>query len=104
MIPAAFVVFFCGKALIGHATRGFSLREHRDHAVQRVHPVPGRAVLPDRPVHGMVAGDGAGRWFDANSYKRTQGLRVRRLTMLGILLVAGSGVWTMMNHNFCREQ
>jgi len=41
-----------------------------------------------------------GGWFDAKSYKRTQGLRVRRLTILGILLVAGSGIWTMMQHNY----
>jgi preprotein translocase SecE subunit len=32
-------------------------------------------------------------WFSANSYKASQGLRVRRGTMLGILLIVGSGVW-----------
>ena len=41
-----------------------------------------------------------GGWFDAHSYKRTQGHRVRRLTILGILLLAGSGIWTLMNHNY----
>jgi preprotein translocase SecE subunit len=39
-------------------------------------------------------------WFDVKNYKRTQGLRVRRLTILGILLVAGSGIWTLMTHNY----
>jgi preprotein translocase SecE subunit len=32
-------------------------------------------------------------WFHATSYKASQGLRVRRGTMLGILLIVGSGVW-----------
>jgi preprotein translocase SecE subunit len=41
-----------------------------------------------------------GGWFDAKSYKRTQGLRVRRLTILGILMVAVSGIWTMYHHNY----
>jgi len=35
-------------------------------------------------------------WFDTGSFKRTQGLRVRRFTVLGILLLLGSGVYTMV--------
>jgi len=34
-------------------------------------------------------------WFDTHTHKRTQGLLVRRLTIFGILLVAGSGIWTL---------
>src|SRR4051794_25120008 len=41
-----------------------------------------------------------GGWLDAHSHKRTQGLRVRRLTILGILLIAGTGIWTLMTHNY----
>ncbi|HEX3151584.1 MAG TPA: preprotein translocase subunit SecE [Gemmataceae bacterium] len=41
-----------------------------------------------------------GGWLDTHTHKRTQGLRVRRLTMLGILLIAGAGIWTLMNHNY----
>ena len=41
-----------------------------------------------------------GGWLDTHTHKRTQGLRVRRLTILGILLVAGAGIWTLMNHNY----
>lgn len=37
-------------------------------------------------------------WFHTNSYKRTQGLRLRRYTMIGLLLVGLSGVWTMLTH------
>ena len=32
-------------------------------------------------------------WFHAIAYKATQGLKVRRGTMLSVLLIAGSGVW-----------
>jgi preprotein translocase SecE subunit len=41
--------------------------------------------------------DGQG-WFSGSSYKGLQGQRVRRGTILGILLIAGSGVWTMWNN------
>lgn len=34
-------------------------------------------------------------WFSATSYKKAQGLRVRRGTMLGILIMAGCGIWTL---------
>ncbi|HJT75866.1 MAG TPA: preprotein translocase subunit SecE [Gemmataceae bacterium] len=34
-------------------------------------------------------------WLSANSYKRSQGQRVRRGTILGILLVAGAGIWSL---------
>lgn len=38
-------------------------------------------------------------WFEAKSYKRNQGQRVRRLTILGILLLFGSGIYTMAHNN-----
>jgi len=41
-----------------------------------------------------------GGWLDAHVHKRTQGLRVRRLTILGILAIAGTGIWTLMTHNY----
>ena len=37
-------------------------------------------------------------WFSARTFKSGQGTRVRRGTILGILLLAGSGIWVMMNH------
>jgi preprotein translocase SecE subunit len=37
-------------------------------------------------------------WFSAAAYKRTQGQRVRRGTILGILILAGSGIYTLLNH------
>jgi preprotein translocase SecE subunit len=33
-------------------------------------------------------------WFEATSYKRTQGMRVRRATIFGFLIVAGFGVYS----------
>jgi preprotein translocase SecE subunit len=42
-------------------------------------------------------------WFSATSYKGQQGMRVRRGTILGILLIAGSGVYTMMNNGLLRR-
>jgi preprotein translocase SecE subunit len=37
-------------------------------------------------------------WFHTHGYKRTQGLKLRRYTIIGILLVGLSGVWTMIHH------
>jgi preprotein translocase SecE subunit len=48
----------------------------------------------DRMPRWSVALENAG-WFDAHLYKRNQGVRVRRFTILGILIVLGSGIYTM---------
>jgi preprotein translocase SecE subunit len=45
----------------------------------------------------LVGFEGAG-WFSTQSYKRRQGLMVRRGTILGILLLVGAGVWTLVTH------
>jgi preprotein translocase SecE subunit len=37
-------------------------------------------------------------WFTAKSYKPLQGLKVRRGTVFGILLIAGAGIYTLINH------
>ena len=36
-------------------------------------------------------------WFSLAQYKRSLGVRVRRITILGILLVGGSGAWSLYN-------
>src|SRR5262249_45278937 len=36
-------------------------------------------------------------WFSGKAFKPGQGLRVRRGTILGILLLAGSGIWVLIN-------
>jgi preprotein translocase SecE subunit len=38
-------------------------------------------------------------WFTASSYKKNQGQRVRRGTIVGILALAGCGVYTMLAHH-----
>jgi preprotein translocase SecE subunit len=38
-------------------------------------------------------------WFSAASYKRMQGQRVRRWTMVGIIGLAGCGIYTLHHHN-----
>jgi preprotein translocase SecE subunit len=38
-------------------------------------------------------------WFNARPYKPLQGLRVRRGTIFGILVLVGAGIYTMINHN-----
>src|SRR3989442_1791629 len=45
----------------------------------------------------LISFEGEG-WFGTRSYKVNQGRLVRRLTMMGVLLVVGSGVWTMVEH------
>jgi len=37
-------------------------------------------------------------WFSAFSYKATQGQRVRRATMVGILALVASGIWALVSH------
>jgi preprotein translocase SecE subunit len=37
-------------------------------------------------------------WFSSNSYKKNQGTRVRRGTIVGILILLWSGIWTMWSH------
>src|SRR5205807_1313474 len=37
-------------------------------------------------------------WFSTTSYKQQQGQKVRRGTILGILILGGAGVYTMISH------
>jgi preprotein translocase SecE subunit len=37
-------------------------------------------------------------WFSAKSYKRQQGLRVRRGTIFGILVLVAAGIYTLLTH------
>jgi preprotein translocase SecE subunit len=36
-------------------------------------------------------------WFSTTAYKRSQGLRVRRGTIVGLLVLAGAGIFTLVN-------
>lgn len=37
-------------------------------------------------------------WFHTNSYKRTQGRKMRQYTLIGLLLIGLSGVYSMVSH------
>ena len=37
-------------------------------------------------------------WFQTRSFKATQGLKLRRYTMVGILIVGWSGAWSLYHH------
>src|SRR6185437_801650 len=42
-------------------------------------------------------------WFTPRPYKALQGVRVRRGTIFGILILAGAGIWTLLAHNTLRK-
>jgi preprotein translocase SecE subunit len=42
-------------------------------------------------------------WFSARPYKALQGVRVRRGTIFGILILVGAGIWTLLAHNTLRK-
>jgi preprotein translocase SecE subunit len=42
-------------------------------------------------------------WFTIRPYKALQGVRVRRGTIFGILLLIGAGIWTMLSHGTLRR-
>jgi len=44
-----------------------------------------------------------GGWFSATAYKSNQGLRVRRATIAGILLLVGAGIYTLISHGSLRK-
>lgn len=56
-----------------------------------------RFLTSDRGIQYMHAIEEQG-WLSTFSHKRTQGIKVRRFTLLGILLVGWSGVWAIVNH------
>lgn len=57
----------------------------------------GTLLLPGRGQTWLERLDEQG-WFSWTTYKRSQGQRVRRGTMLGILVLAGCGIYTLLNH------
>ncbi|MBP3956587.1 preprotein translocase subunit SecE [Gemmata sp. G18] len=42
----------------------------------------------------MIAMEEQG-WFSSHQYKRSLGVKVRRITILGVLLIGGSGAWSL---------
>jgi preprotein translocase SecE subunit len=50
----------------------------------------------------LVRFEGQG-WFSLHAYKPLQGQRVRRGTILGMLLIAGAGIYTLISHGILRR-
>lgn len=55
-------------------------------------------LASDRFQRWSIALENSG-WFSGNSYKRNQGIRVRRFTIMGVLLLFGSGIYTLVHNN-----
>ena len=43
-------------------------------------------------------------WFSTHQYKRSLGVRVRRLTILGVLIIGGTGAWSLANSGVLPER
>lgn len=56
-----------------------------------------RLLLKPRTESFLVRVEHQG-WFSAKSFKPLQGLRVRRGTIFGILIIAGAGIYTLLTH------
>lgn len=56
-----------------------------------------RFLISRRAEQWMIELEEQG-WFHGFSYKRTQGIRVRRYTLIGVLLVGWSGVYSLVIH------
>ena len=54
-----------------------------------------RLLASPKAVRWMHAIEEQG-WLHTNSYKRTQGLKMRRYTIIGILIIGLSGVWALL--------
>ncbi len=43
-------------------------------------------------------------WFSTRQYKRSLGVKVRRITILGVLVVGGSGAWSLYSNGLLPEK
>lgn len=93
----AFIVLWVGKAGEGLPAQIFT-------AVVAAALVFGafRLFTSVRGERWMVALETQG-WFQGRAYKRVLGLKVRRLTMLGILLLGGSGLYALSEQKMLPE-
>lgn len=64
--------------------------------------VGGRLFLRPETERFLVRFEEQG-WFTARPYKAMQGMRVRRGTIVGILVLVGAGIWTMWSHGTLRK-
>jgi preprotein translocase SecE subunit len=62
----------------------------------------GRLFLRPKSERFLVELEEQG-WFSVRPYKALQGVRVRRGTIFGILVLIGAGIWTMLAHGTLRR-
>jgi preprotein translocase SecE subunit len=97
MISAFFLAFFLGRA-VGLRVEGGPGQVVTAVVVAAVVFGAFRLFASPRGERWMVALEEQG-WFHGTPYKRVLGRQVRRLTILGILLVGVSGVYSLMYQN-----
>ena len=105
MISAVCAIFFITRAI------GLRLENMTDGAIPAaIAGAVGLALIygafrlftSPRGDRWMVALEEQG-WFHASSYKRALGHKVRRLTVLGILIIGGSGVYSLFHQSVLPE-
>lgn len=100
VIATIFTVFFCGRAIYLLAGRGFSFQIFLGIAINA-----GILFLVAQFYRTTRFADWSilleeGGFFSTTSFKRSQGQRVRRFTIIGLLLVFLTGVWALMTHSW----
>lgn len=94
MISTAFAIFFIARA-VGLSVEGSTGQVLTAAVVLGLLFGAYRLLTSPRGVGWMVALEEQG-WFHTSPFKRALGQKVRRLTMLGILLIGGSGVYSLI--------
>jgi len=94
IISVVFALFFVVRA-IGLNLEGYSSGPMITAGIGLVLAfITVRFLLSDRANRYMIDLEYAG-WFHTNSYKPTQGVSLRRYTLIGVLLLGGSGVYSL---------
>ncbi len=101
MVFAAIVIFFIARA-VAMSVEGSSGRIIGLAVALSLVALTFRFFTGQTGQRWMVSLEEQG-WFTAHQYKRSLGLRVRRLTILGILLVGITGVYSMYSQGMVPE-
>ena len=101
VISAIITVFFVSRAVgINTADSNFGLYAMCGLAVLLIF-LSFRLLTSQRGENWMYTLEEQG-WFHTHGFKKTQGQLVRRLTLLGFLIVGGSGIWSLVAHDMLK--
>jgi preprotein translocase SecE subunit len=95
-ISALITTFFITRAVWMNTAEGIAMVASAGVAVVML-VLTYRFLVSDRGTQYMHALEEQG-WFSTFLHKRSQGTRMRRYTLLGMLLVGWSGVWAIITH------